>query len=49
MHIKAITQIPEVKQRWFEAKHAYPADHDVDRMFQDFVPMQLDCLDKYST
>tara|TARA_B110000208_G_scaffold191644_1_gene259329 strand:+ start:39 stop:965 length:927 start_codon:yes stop_codon:yes gene_type:complete len=49
LHIKAIMEIPEVKKRWFDIKGKYPTDSDVDVLFDDFVPMQLACLDKYST
>ena len=49
LHIKAITKIPEVRQRWFDKYKAYPTQKDVDKMFKDFVPMQLDCLRKYTT
>ena len=48
LHIKAITEIPSVRQRW----HAYygcdPNQEDVDNMFEDFVPLQLSCLKEYS-
>tara|TARA_Y100000389_G_scaffold199624_2_gene238374 strand:- start:378 stop:1244 length:867 start_codon:yes stop_codon:yes gene_type:complete len=49
LHIKAITKIPEVRQRWFDKYKAYPTQEDVNNMFKDFVPMQLDCLRKYTT
>ena len=49
LHIKAITEIPEVRQRWFDKYKAYPTQEDVNNMFKDFVPMQLDCLRKYTT
>tara|TARA_B110000208_G_scaffold142356_1_gene171746 strand:- start:14 stop:880 length:867 start_codon:yes stop_codon:yes gene_type:complete len=49
LHIKAIMEIPEVKQRWFDIKGQFPNDNDVDVLFEDFVPMQIDCLGKYST
>jgi phosphonoacetaldehyde hydrolase len=49
LHIKAMTEIPEIRERWHEVHGAYPDQADVDRMFADFVPMQLDCLRKYTT
>lgn len=49
LHIKAITEIPEVKQRWKDAYGRDPNQGDVDNMFKDFVPMQLECLRKYTT
>src|SRR3970282_1372086 len=41
-------QIDAVKQRW-QAKYGRPpGEEDVNRMFADFVPLQLDCLSDYS-
>lgn len=48
LHIKEITKIPAVQNRWFEVHDRFVTDYDVDAMFADFVPMQLDCLKKYS-
>jgi len=48
LHIKALTQDPEIRQRWKEIKGDYPDQGDVDRMFADFVPLQLDCLSEYT-
>ena len=48
VHIQKITEIPAVRARW-EAKHGRPpGEKDVDRMFADFVPLQLACLSEYS-
>tara|TARA_B110001454_G_scaffold218318_1_gene245948 strand:+ start:371 stop:1231 length:861 start_codon:yes stop_codon:yes gene_type:complete len=49
LHIKEITKIPEVKKRWEQQYGRVPNDDDVSNMFKDFVPMQIDCLEKYST
>ncbi len=49
LHIKALTEVPEIKERWEGVHGKYPDQSDVDRMFEDFVPMQLDCLRKYTT
>jgi phosphonoacetaldehyde hydrolase len=48
VHIQKITQLEPVRARW-TAKHGRPpTEADVDRMFADFVPLQLDCLSDYS-
>lgn len=48
VHIQKITEIPAVRARW-ETKHGRPpGEKDVDRMFADFVPLQLACLSEYS-
>ena len=49
LHIKEITKIPAVQKRWFEVHDRIVTDDDVDAMFEDFIPMQLDCLKKYAT
>ena len=49
LHIKAMTEIPEIRERWYGIHGQYPNQADVDRMFEDFVPMQLDCLRDYTT
>ena len=48
LHIKAITEIPEVRERWYNVYNDYPNDKNVETMFEDFIPMQLECLPKYS-
>ena len=49
LHIKAMTEIPEIRERWHGVHGQYPNQENVDRMFEDFVPMQLDCLRNYTT
>ena len=48
LHIKAITEMPEVRERWKGVYGKYPDQGDVDNMFKDFVPMQLGCLRRYT-
>jgi len=48
VHIQKISQLDSVRGRWQE-KHGKPPDEaDVDRMFADFVPLQMQCLGDYS-
>lgn len=49
LHIKALTEIPELRKRWKEIHGREPDQTDVDQMFNDFVPMQLECLRNYTT
>jgi phosphonoacetaldehyde hydrolase len=49
LHIKALTEEPDIAERWKGVHGKYPGDDDVAKMFEDFVPMQLDCLQKYTT
>jgi phosphonoacetaldehyde hydrolase len=49
VHIQRIAQLDGVRRRWEEAHGRPPAEADVDRMFADFVPLQLACLSEHST
>ncbi len=48
LHIKALTETPEIRDRWTRIKGKAPGQADVDAMFADFVPLQLDCLKQYT-
>jgi len=48
LHIKALTETPEIRDRWKKIKGKEPTQKDVDRMFKDFVPLQLKCLRQYT-
>ncbi|MFQ5775129.1 MAG: phosphonoacetaldehyde hydrolase [Kiloniellaceae bacterium] len=48
LHIKALTEVPEIRERWTSVHGKDPDQGDVDRMFADFVPMQLECLRQYT-
>ncbi len=48
LHIKALTEDQEIRERWKGVHGKYPDQGDVDTMFADFVPLQLDCLRKYT-
>ena len=48
LHIKALTEDPEIRARWTGVHGKDPDQGDVDRMFADFVPMQLECLRQYT-
>ena len=49
LHIKKLTEDPTIAERWKGIKGKFPDQSDVDAMFADFVPAQLDCLRKYTT
>ena len=48
LHIKAITEIPDVQARWREKHGRDVTDEDVKTMYDAFVPLQLKVLPKYS-
>jgi len=48
VHIRKISQIPAVARRW-QGVHGRPCtEDDVQQMFDQFVPLQLDCLAQYA-
>jgi phosphonoacetaldehyde hydrolase len=48
VHIRKIAEIPAVARRWREARGRQPTAADIDRMFEEFVPLQLAGLAQYS-
>lgn len=48
LHIKALTQVPEIAARWEKIHGKRPGQAEVDAMFKDFVPMQIECLPQYT-
>ena len=48
VHIRKISQLGSVSERWEEIHGRKPNEDDVDEMFADFVPLQLACLADYS-
>lgn len=47
-HILQITQIDAVRKKWTEVHGAAPTEADVDKMFEEFVPRQLEVLATYA-
>ena len=48
VHIRKITQLDRVAQAWMDVHGGRPNEDDVEAMFRDFVPLQLDCLANYA-
>jgi phosphonoacetaldehyde hydrolase len=48
VHIRKISQIPAVARRWQDVHGKPCTEEDVQAMFAEFVPLQLDCLAKYA-
>ena len=46
--IRAICSFPRVAARWREVYGRAPSEEDVGELFQDFIPRQLSCLERYS-
>ncbi len=48
VHIRKITQLPEVQKRWRDTHGREPCEEDVEKMFEQFVPAQMACLADYA-
>ncbi|MCP3973800.1 MAG: phosphonoacetaldehyde hydrolase [bacterium] len=48
LHIKALTELDTIRERWNRTHGEYPDQGDVDAMFADFVPMQIEVLPRYA-
>lgn len=48
VHIRKISQLETVHDRWQQAHGRPPNEDDVEAMFQDFVPLQMDVLADYA-
>jgi len=46
--IRAICSIPRVSAAWREVYGQAPSEEGVQALFQDFIPRQLSCLERYS-
>ena len=44
LHIRAILDMTSVRERWRQAHGRDPEDKDVDVLYKDFVPVQLEVL-----
>ena len=47
-HIRMLTELDAVRQRWVDAHGRGPTEADVDAMYQEFIPLQLEVLAQYS-
>jgi phosphonoacetaldehyde hydrolase len=48
VHIRQISQNDTVAKNWQRVHGRKPTEEDVEAMFQDFIPLQLDCLAQYA-
>lgn len=48
VHIQQISRMEAVREAWETVHGRKPTDEDVETMFQDFIPRQLDCLADYA-
>src|SRR5882762_1158654 len=48
VHIRQISKNEGVAKRWKEKHGRKPNEQDVEAMFKDFIPLQLECLAQYA-
>ena len=48
VHIQQISRIDAVRKKWIEVFGSPPNEADIDKMFADFIPLQLACLADYA-
>ena len=48
IHIESILKNPEISNKWSEVYNRPFNKNDIINIYNDFIPLQLDCLDKYS-
>ncbi|MHC4913374.1 MAG: phosphonoacetaldehyde hydrolase [Planctomycetota bacterium] len=48
VHIRKISQIPTVAQKWQATHTRQCTEDDVEKMFAEFIPLQLACLGDYA-
>jgi phosphonoacetaldehyde hydrolase len=48
VHIRQITRNENVAERWRKKHGRKPDESDVEAMFRDFIPLQLECLAQYA-
>jgi phosphonoacetaldehyde hydrolase len=48
-HIAAVLNLPRVARAWEEIHGRAPSDADVQRLYEDFLPLQLSVLREYSS
>jgi len=48
VHIRMISEMEAVRSLWQDVHGGPPDEDDVEQMFRDFVPLQLDCLANYA-
>lgn len=47
-HIRTLTRDPGIARRWRDRYGRAPSEADVEAMYADFVPLQLECLAQYA-
>jgi phosphonoacetaldehyde hydrolase len=47
-HIRVLTHVPAIAEAWKSVHSHRPSEDDVEMMFRQFVPLQMQCLTQYA-
>ena len=47
-HVAAVLALPRITAQWRKAHGADPSDDVVERLYQEAIPLQIECLPRYS-
>ena len=47
-HIRNVLSMPHVARQWCDLTGAAPNEHDIEKLFADFLPLQMQILEDYS-
>jgi len=47
-HIRMLTEMPSVRKRWVETHQSEPSDEDIEQLYREMVPVQVQCLERHS-
>jgi phosphonoacetaldehyde hydrolase len=47
-HIESLTGLPAIQDRWRQANGRAVSQRDIDDMYQEFLPLQRECLPQYA-
>jgi phosphonoacetaldehyde hydrolase len=48
LHIRALLEIPAIRERWISVHGREPGDNDARELFAQFEPRQIECLPEYA-
>jgi phosphonoacetaldehyde hydrolase len=47
-HIRALLRLPRIRAAWLERHQQVPDERDVENLFANFIPLQMECLAQHS-
>lgn len=47
-HIRMLLEQDTIRQRWIDSHRRAPTEDDIETLYRQFIPLQLECLSQYS-